>query len=108
MGRQYRRSKRSAGTQQVASWDVYDSQIMFEPSAVEVFTSQRTLHQATFLGSETAPDGAQVRRSLQEMRKNSLRRKSWATCAATGCALLAVILTQRASSGASLPSKEFF
>jgi hypothetical protein len=95
MRRQYRRSKRPSGTRQVASWGLYDSQIKLEPSAVEDSTFQRTLHQATFLGSETAPDGAQVRRSLQEMRKNSIRRKSLATCAAAGCTLFAVILLGR-------------
>jgi len=97
MRRQYRRSKRPSGTRQVASWGLYDSQIKLEPSAVEDSTFQRTLHQATFLGSETAPDGAQVRRSLHEMHKDSRRWTSYATCGAAACTLLAVLLTQRAA-----------
>jgi hypothetical protein len=101
MRHRYRRSKHSVGAQQVADWDPYDSQRKVEPNAVDDSTFRRTCHQATFLGSGTAPDGAQVRRSLYEMHKDSLRRKSYATCAAAGCTLLAVLLTQRAGTHAA-------
>jgi hypothetical protein len=67
-------------------------------------TFQRICPQATFLGSETAPDGAQVRRSLHETYQDSLRRKSYATCAAAGCTLLAVLLTRRAGTPATRES----
>jgi hypothetical protein len=86
---------------QVADWDLNDFQMKLVPSAVEDSTFQRTRDQATFLGSESAPDGAQVRRSLHEMHEDSLRRKSYATCAAAGCMLLAVLLTQRAATHAA-------
>ena len=104
MRRRYTESKHSVDGAQPACWDLNDFRMKFEPSAVEDSTFQRTRHQATFLGSETAPDGAQVRRSLHEIHEHSLRRKSYATRAALGCTLLAVLLTQRAGSHATRES----
>jgi len=97
MRHRYKRSKHSVGAQEVADWDPGDSLMKLEPSAVDDSTFQPVRHQATFLGSETAPDGAQVRRSLHEMHKDSRRWTSYATCGAAACTLLAVLLTQRAA-----------
>lgn len=49
---------------------------------------------ATYLGSETAPDGIQVRRRLQEIEEQSHRRKSSAKRAALGFTVLAVAGTE--------------
>jgi hypothetical protein len=67
-----------------------------ERGAVEKGCLQPNLRPATFLGSETAPDGPQVRRRLHEMRAGSRRRKSYAKCGAAAGALLVVFLTQYA------------
>jgi hypothetical protein len=65
-------------------------------ASVTIITRPPVARPRTFLGSETAPDAGQIRGRLVELHDASRRRKHYATCAAAGCTLIALILTQGA------------
>ncbi len=93
-----RDAKDSAGAQRGASWALYDPLMRHKLGVVEQPATRHPVpRRPTFLGSTTAPDEAQVRRRLHEIRETSRRRKAYATCAAAAGTLLAVALAQRAA-----------
>jgi hypothetical protein len=95
-GQGHRGSRHSARAQRGASWDLYDCQMRREPGAIEEPEVSSAARRLTFLGSRTAPDEAQVRLRLREIRETSRRRKTYALCAVAAGTLLAVVLAQHA------------
>jgi hypothetical protein len=87
----------SAETQVTASWGSYPYRMQHDAGACVDSITLAGRRPRTFLGSETAPDTGQVRRRLVEIRAASRRRKSYATCAAAGCTLVALVVAQGAS-----------
>jgi hypothetical protein len=92
-----RGAQHSAGAQRTASWNLYDSRMRQVLEPTEEPAVPPVPRRPTFLGSETAPDEAQVRHRLHEIREVSRRRKTYASCAVAAGMLLAVALAQHAA-----------
>jgi hypothetical protein len=88
------RTRHSAGTQGATSWAFYASSMTLELCGEKDTSAHPTDGPPTFLGSQTAPDGTQVRVRLRQVQQRARRRKSYARCAAAGCSLLAALFTQ--------------
>jgi hypothetical protein len=78
-------------------WVPYDSEMRHEVDPVGRPAIRPATRRPTFLGSGTAPDQAQVRRRLHEIRATSQRRKTYATCTLAAATLLALVLAQHAA-----------